>query len=238
MSDRLTLAEDSPGPSPKTPAKHTRLLAWLRKELERCRWGWEAGAVDALWDALRTCEEHNLPLPDWMHKALAQVVAGYATTRGRSKSRRMMDVHDLVRYDLVDTILESRPGWVEEAQYLRDVLAQRDSPGMNVQRRKDLEHEVERLERLVKATSWTDGRIFLFAAAELARDHWHGTVCAETVRASYKRVKKRVRKRLSHDPKGRYYFGLTLWRKIEAAGHESAATRIAGGVADPPLRMP
>jgi hypothetical protein len=242
MADRHS--EDLPGPSSGTPTEvpvpgpETRLSAYLERELERCRWGWEAGAIDALVDALRKCEEHSLPLPDWMHQALANVVAGYAATRKRSRSRRMADVRDYVRYDIIVTIRECSPAWNDELQYLRKVLAQPDAPGLSPVeselRRKDLEQLAERFERLVNAASWTDRRLFSFAADELARDRWHGKVSAEAVKASYYRVKNH----LGHDAMGRYYFGLTLGRELEAEGHESAAARVEGGVADALLELP
>ena len=134
----------------------TGLSALLRRELERCRWGWEAGAVDALVDALQKCEEHNLPLTDWMHKALAKVIAEYEATtrRSHSRRRRMADVRDYARYDLVVSLLESLCAWKREAQELRKILAKPDAPGLShveaKRRRKHVEQLLERLESLIK----------------------------------------------------------------------------------------
>jgi hypothetical protein len=242
MSDRLDSEEDSSDPAPKTPAEGRPVLAlehlpaaWLVRELERCHRGWDAGAIDALVDVLRTCEENTLPLPQWVYEALSKIVADYSSRRLRSERQRMNDLLDFERWDTVTTIRECRPSWKEEAQYLREVLAQRDSPDLNDRRRKDLEEVAERLERFAKATVWTDGKVYAFAADELARDPWHGRVAAETVRASYMRVTRRLRNRGAGR---RYYLGLTVMKRKEAARHESAATRIAGGVAGPPLRIP
>lgn len=94
--------------------------------LEECCQAYRYGNLGAILDGLYWCREGNLPLPEWLHQALANVVIrdllGERPNRRGRHARWVMQYRenmvDFARYDMVrDCIENGKLTW--EAAYVR-----------------------------------------------------------------------------------------------------------------------
>lgn len=171
------------------------------QELETAREAFEAGNLAGLYTALVVCEQHGLPLPAWVHKALAELWNAYI--RGSQDGKRWFNQwsKDQERYEAWDAVEDARRAHDEVREGRASVRSLEKTPLVEA-----LEGELERWE---KALSFT-GEDAVGVYAEAQRVLIEGGApdrSPRTVRRGHAEVQKTLRECGKAEQLRRYYGG-------------------------------